>query len=296
MLIYSKIDKLFEGIADGSATPQRFSTMPTSVREKKLKKEGGKAFKNYEGELLASSIKKEYVPYTLKQVYNLLERLGFIDMGSVQPLGSTFHLSKPMLGDLDILIKPNTPLDLNTFKSSLYDKLYLEGFTIRDLAEKGRDFLFDEFSFLFPIIDDNNQDTGQQVQVDLLLAENDVMYDWRYYWYSSPKVSAWKGAARNVLLGIIASKRGYSWTKNGLFQKKMIHDWERSILISDNTLEAVKEVFGDNADISIIDSVETMIIALDTQSVLTPLKTIILSRFKEIVRDYESQDREMRNK
>lgn len=294
MELINNIEKLFEQIADGYPSTQRFSTMPVSI-----KAEGGKAFKSSEGVLLASKIKREFVPATLKQVYHTLERIGIIDVEAAQPLGSTLYLSKPQLGDLDILIKPSQPVgDLAAFKNTLYDWFYLQGFTVRDLADKGRDFLYDEFSFLHPIIDDNNQTTQEMVQVDLILAENQPMYQWRYYWYAAPKTSAWKGAARNVLLGVIASRRGYSWTKNGLFQKQVRQyagDWEESGLITDCPFEATKVIFGDNTEISVIDSVESMVEALDTQTVLMPLKDSILLRFKELVETYEADGREMRN-
>ena len=299
MELINNIEKLFEQIADGMPSTQRFSTYPASIAEKGIKVEGGKAFKSSEGVILATKIKREYVPTTLKQVYHTLERIGIIDVESAQPLGSTLYLSKPLLGDLDILIKPSQPVgDLAAFKNTLYDWFYLQGFTVRDLADKGRDFLYDEFSFLHPIIDDNNQTTQEMVQVDLILAENQPMYQWRYYWYAAPKTSAWKGAARNVLLGVISAKLEHSWTKNGLFQKQVRQyagDWEESALVTDCPFEAVKVIFGENADISVIDSVESMLQALDTQTKLIPLKDSILTRFGELVKTYEEEGREMRN-
>ena len=358
MELLNQIHNLFEQIADGYPSTQRFSTVPMlekdippktketlqglkelfafgvpggktkiqkaigrfldgdetaldetpTIKDKIIKavdrlkasklNEGGKAFKSTTGEVLARPIRKEWVPPTLQQVYNLLDKTGFIDIDSAQPLGSTLWLSKPELGDLDILIKPSRPFDLATFKNALIDFFYLEGIPVRDLAEKGRDYLFDEFSFLFPIIDDSNQLTSDFVQVDLLLAEDDTAYKWRYVWYASPKNSAWKGAARNVLLGIIATARNMVWAKNGLFQKQMVgdvFDYETSNLLSNTPEEAVGIVFG-NADISIIESVESMQNALNTQTVLRPLKNTITDKFNQAVAAYEVEGREMRNR
>jgi len=286
---------LFEQIADGSSVTQRFSTMPTSVRE------GGKAFKSSEGEVLASRINIEDVPTTLKQVYNLLDKSGFIDMESVQPLGSAYYLSKPSLGDLDILVKPSRPFDTTQeFKNVIYDWIYLEGFSIRDLSEKGRDFLFDEFSFLFPIIDQNNQLTSKKVQVDLILAENDTMYEWRFHWYLSPKDSEWNGAAKNVLIGLIAKAKDYSWTKNGLYQKKMTKDaweYETSDLITNDVLEAIEIVYGiqeSSAVDNVTQSVETMFGWLDHEG--ADIKDKVISRFFELIAQYVANGREMKNK
>jgi hypothetical protein len=292
-----QIDKLFEEIADGYPVPQRFSTIPANMIEKGLKTEGGRAFRSTSGELLAHSIRKEWVQPTLQQVYNLLERTGFIDIESCQPMGSTLWLSKPELGDLDILIKPSRPFDIATFKNALFDFFYLEGTPVRDLAEKGRDYLFDEFSFLFPMVDNNNQQTGDLVQVDLLCAEDDIAYKWRFVWYSNAKMSAWKGAARNVLLGLITSSRGMVWAKNGLFKKQMTtggFEYEESNLLANNPEEAVNIVFG-SPDISMVESVESMLNALDTQAVLRPLKDTIISKFNEAVQQYEAEGKEMRN-
>jgi hypothetical protein len=268
--------------------------MPTSIEE------GGLAFKTAEGVVMASRIPREFVPTTLRQIVNLLDKSGFIDIETVQPVGSTLYLSKPTLGDMDILIKPVRPFDnVNDFKNTIYDWIYLEGFPIRDLAEKGRDFLFDMFSFLFPIIDNDNQLTGQKVQVDLILAENDTMYVWRYHWYESPKDSAWKGAARNILIGLIAHARGYSWTKTGLFklvERKDIWGGEADKeLVTIDPDEACKIVFkNDQVDRSITESVETMMQWLEHEG--AEIKNQVLSKFNQLVAEYEAEGREMKNK
>ena len=285
---------MLEQIADGSSVTQRFSTMPSSIRE------GGKAFKTSEGDILASRINREDVSSTLKQVYNLLDKSGFIDIDSVQPLGSTYYLSKPSLGDLDILVKPARPFDsTQEFKNVIYDWIYVEGLPIRDLSEKGRDFLFDEFSFLFPIIDQNNQLTGKKVQVDLILAENDTIYKWRFHWYLAPKDSEWKGAARNVLIGLIAKAKGYSWTKNGLYQMKTTQDawsYETSELITNDVLEAIEYVFGIQ-ETSVVDnvtrSVETMFQWLEHEG--AEIKNQVIPKFNELVAQYEADGREMKS-
>jgi len=287
-----KVSILLEQIADGYGSTQRSSTMPTSIEE------GGLAFKTSDGVVMASKIPREFVHPTLRQVSHLLAKSGFIDVDAIQPLGSTLHLSKPALGDMDILVKPARPFDdVESFKNTIYDWIYLEGFPIRDLAEKGRDFLFDMFSFLFPIIDDNNQMTGQKVQIDLILAENETMYAWRYHWYASPKSSAWKGAARNVLIGLISSARGYTWTKSGLFVPVKRQDiWgssEEKELATSNPADAVKLVFGEQADIGVTESVETMMEWLDKAD---EIKSQVRSKFNTIIAEYEADGREMKNK
>jgi len=286
-----KVSLLLEQIADGYGSTLRSSSMPTSIEE------GGLAFKTAEGVVIASRIPKEFVPYTIRQVVNLLGKSGFIDTETIQPVGSTLYLSKDTLGDLDLLVRPEKPFDnVEDFKNTIYDWIYLEGLPIRDLAEKGRDFLFDMFSFLFPIIDTSNQLTGQKVQVDLILAENDTMYVWRYHWYESPKDSAWKGAARNILIGVIASAQGYSWTKSGLYQHVKRQDvWgmsEEKEFITADTTEAVRLVFGET-DIGVTESVETMMQWVSKQE---GIKSKVTSDFNRIVAGYEAEGREMRNK
>jgi hypothetical protein len=286
-----KVSLLLEQIADGYGSTLRSSCMPTSIEE------GGLAFKTAEGVIIASRIPREFVPFTLRQVVNLLEKSGFIDTETIQPVGSTLYLSKETLGDMDLLVKPVKPFDeVGDFKNTIYDWIYLEGYPIRDLAEKGRDFLFDMFSFLFPIIDNNNQLTGKQVQVDLILAENDTMYVWRYHWYESPKTSAWKGAARNILIGVIASVNGYSWTKSGLYKYVKRQDvWgmsEEKEFVTADPHEASTMVFGQ--DIGVTESVETMMDWLSKPE-QDNIRSEVMSKFNGIIAEYEAEGREMRN-
>lgn len=283
-----KVECLLEQIGDGYPVPDRSSIMPTSMRE------GGKAFKQ-EGVALASRIRREDVPTTLKQVYNLLEKSGIIDMDSVVPLGSTMHLNKPTMGDIDILVKSAKPFqNVADFKNTLYDLIYVEGYPIRDLAEKGRDYLFDMFTFLFPIVNENNELTNEKVQVDIILAENDKTYNWRYSWYSTPMESAWKGAARNVLMGVIAKHKGFTWEKDGLYKSEVVHsgwDYEKNEKITDDPKEAVQEVYGVD-DVRVIESVESILQWLDTQ----PMKEEVMQDFNNIVSRNEADGREMRNR
>jgi len=282
-----KAENLLNELADGYGFTDRSSIMPTSMRE------GGKAFKS-EGAPLASRIRKEDVPPTLKQIYNLLDKSGFVDMSSVVPLGSTMHLNKPTMGDIDILVKASKPFDnVGDFKNTLYDLIYVEGFPIRDLAEKGRDFLYDMFTFLFPIINENNEVTNEKVQVDIILAENDRAYKWRYYWYSTPVESAWKGAARDILIGVIAKHKGFTWEKDGLYKSEVVKsgwEYEKNEKITDDPKEAVEEVFG-VSDLNIIYSVESMMNWLNTQNI----KEDVLLDFNNIVSRNEADGREMRN-
>jgi len=289
-LLY-KIQYLFEQIADGYPSTQRFSTYPISLRESFIQNEGGKTFKSLEGELLATSIKREYVPSTLKEVYKTLEGTKIIDVEAIQPLGSTYTLSKPELGDLDLLVKPYKALDFDTFKNTIYDYLYSEGIPVKDLSEKAREYKIQETSFVYavisflaPIFDDNNQITDNKVQVDLILAEDDIMYKWRFYWFKGSKDSAWKTAARNALLEIIAMDKGYVWGKDGLLK-----DGE---IISTDVEETISIIFGEGASLDIIESTESVLEALEGM----PEKDKILKDFNELVAKEETEGREMHAK
>jgi len=287
-----KIQNLLNEIADGYPSVQRSSIMPTSIRE------GGLAFKS-EGVPLASRIRREDVPPTLKQIYNLLDKSGIIDMDSVVPLGSTMHLNKPTMGDIDILVKSLKPFqNVGDFKNTLYDLIYVEGHPIRDLAEKGRDYLFDMFTFLFPIINENNEVTNEKVQVDIILAENDITYAWRFHWYSTPLESKFKGAARNILLGLIAQVCGYSWTKNGLYKSKIVRggwEYEENEKITEDPDEAVKIVFNNQqVDASIAESVEIMMQYLEHEG--ASIKNEVLMKFNNIISKNIADGREMYNK
>jgi hypothetical protein len=141
--------------------------------------------------------------------------------------------------------------------------------------------------------------TDKKVQIDLILAENDTMYIWRYHWYASPKSSDWKGAARNILIGLIAHEQGYSWTKSGLYAPVKRQDiWgssEEKELVTIDPNEACKLVFKNaQVDTSITESVETMMQWLEHEG--ANIKSQVLSKFNSIVAEYESEGREMKNK
>jgi len=287
-----KIENLLNELADGYPSTQRFSTMPIG--------EGGAAFRDpVTKSPLASRIKKEDVPNTLKQIYNLFDKFGLIDMDSIVPLGSTSYLTKPTMGDIDILVKAARPFaEIKDFKNTLYNLIYIEGYPIRDLAEKGRDFLYDMFTFLFPIINANGEITDEKVQVDVILAENDIAYRWRYNWYQGPIQSAWKGAARNILIGVIAKAQGYSWNKDGLYKSKIVNsgwEYETEEKITEDPDEAAQIVFNNQQlDSSVTESVETMLTWLEHEG--ASIRKQVLNDFNFIVSKNEAEGREMRVK
>lgn len=247
------------------------------MKLKDLKAEGGHAVVG------AGQINTNMIDSTLSKFMSLLKQFKLIDTSKTRKLGSTKHAHKIQgtVSDIDIAVFPRHEIGVKEFKDALIDFFENGKIEARPVANT--------VSVKFPVFDENWDESGQFVQIDLFVSAMGTE-DWRDFKYTAPEpgTSKFKGANRTALLIAAMRSLGYSFGDDGLYQKIEIGQTKFGTtkydkkFVTSNPQQAIDIIFGKGVtNIDELSSYEGVMRAIDKSRNLKNKKDEIVEKYNE---------------
>lgn len=220
---------------------------------------------------------------TVTKFLSFLKPFKMIDTAKTRMLGSTKHAAKikGAVSDIDLGVfgRPNT--EVKELKDALINYISSKGLDVRPTANT--------VSVKFPVYDENWDETGQYVQIDMFVSASGTE-DWRDFKYTAPEpgISKFKGANRTALLIATMRVLGYSFGDDGLYQKievgqtKFGNPKYDKKLVTRSPQQAIDIIFGKGVtSIEELMSYEGVMIAIDKSRNTKGKKNEILDKYSE---------------